>query len=128
MPALRIHAPKPAGDYTLTRGTRVTVGGVELPVSRLDLVAEVGSLWRCTLETTAVAFDDGPHDAGPFSLQALTWTPHEMARFQDRVRGVDRRFADWRNRDPANAKRCAEYVDARAAAIVRALSQKWMQN
>jgi hypothetical protein len=114
MTGLRIIAPKPTtGDYTLARGTRVMVGNEELSVSSLDVHVEAGSLWRCTLETTAVTFgDETPaRQVGPFSLQSLTWTPHEMARFQDAVRGVHRRFDNWRRRNPANARIAADYAE-----------------
>lgn len=124
MAGLRIVAPMPTEDgYTHTRGTRVFVGSEELQVTRLDVEAEPGCLWRCTLETTAVSFGDAPHRDGPFSLQALTWTPHEMARFQDAVRGVHRRLADWHRSERGRwyaaqfAKQLARFRNVRTVTI-----------
>lgn len=95
MRGIRIVPPPTHDGYTRAQGTRVFVGAEELMVSSIDVTAEVGGLWRCTLETMAVEFGDAPVRDGPFSLQSLQWTPHEMARFQDRVRGVHRRLNDY---------------------------------
>lgn len=53
-------------------------------------------------------------------LQSLKFTPHEMARFQDRARGVDRRLNHW-----LTTPRGKRYADNMAREIVRLLACRW---
>jgi hypothetical protein len=143
MKSLRIIPPKPCNGVTRAQGTRVMVGDEELRVSGITLTARVGDLWRATLETNGVEMPEGmtatvhapeygsspfidaltidhaPHvSPGVAFLQSLQWTPHEMARFQDRARGVHRRLAHWYTTPPGKRYREPDpFADLRRAWI-----------
>lgn len=55
MSAVRIIPAAPLdGGVTPTRGTAVRVGEHELRCTRIELVAQVNDVWRCTLDVVGV--------------------------------------------------------------------------
>lgn len=44
--------------YMRTRGTRCFIGDQEVSVSRIVLTAELNNVWRATIDTHAIAFEE----------------------------------------------------------------------